>query len=272
MKKQYEDDTTLILESELYRTTTTILKGKDYVLLVDPNWLPNEINYIHSKIQNLGKQKLKKLVFTHSDFDHIIGYGKFNHFDTIASEEFVQNTKKEKILKEIINFDDSYYITRDYKISYPKIGTTICNDGESLKIGEDAYQFFLGKGHTADGLIIFNESKGILIVGDYLSNIEFPFIYHSLEAYRNTLNKIEALIAKKRVNLLVVGHGDFTSKASEMINRINDSRIYLNMLESYVKENKEFPIDTYLKNYNYTIGLKLCHEENVSFLKKSLLG
>jgi len=94
MKIQYEDKSLIIFESELFRTTSTIVKGKDYILVVDPNWLPREVDFIKKKADKIGRGKKKYLLFTHSDYDHIIGYGKFKNYKTIASQNFVKNKKK----------------------------------------------------------------------------------------------------------------------------------------------------------------------------------
>ena len=89
-----------IFESELYRTTSTLIIGKEYVLLIDPNWLKGEIEFIHQYLSDRKGKRKTYILFTHSDFDHIIGYGKFKTFNSIASKRFVENDKKvEKIEK-----------------------------------------------------------------------------------------------------------------------------------------------------------------------------
>ena len=134
------------------------------------------------------------LLFTHSDYDHIIGYGKFSHFRTIASEAFAHTTDREKALRQVTDWDDSNYVTRDYPLVYPPIDRPIAGQGIEFTLGEDTYAFYQAPGHNADGLITFNRSRGILVVGDYLSNIEFPYIYHSIDDYRTTLDMLEGLI------------------------------------------------------------------------------
>ncbi len=50
-----------------------------------------------------------------------------------------------------------------------------------MQISSDDYTFYQAIGHNKDGIITHNSMKGILITGEYLSNIEFPFIYESFE-------------------------------------------------------------------------------------------
>lgn len=58
MKIQYEDTELLIVERALFRTTTTVINGASHILLVDPNWLPIEIEFIASWINKVGPNKI----------------------------------------------------------------------------------------------------------------------------------------------------------------------------------------------------------------------
>ncbi|MEM6697670.1 MAG: MBL fold metallo-hydrolase, partial [Bacteroidota bacterium] len=168
------------------------------------------------------------LLFTHSDYDHIIAYKRFAPLaKVIASQAFVNHPNPEKELKTIREFDEEYYITRNYEISYPKVDIII-NGEEKRQLGEETYHFLPADGHNRDGILAFHEELGVLILGDYLSNLEFPFIYESLAAYRATLNRIEMLLQTGNVQLLITGHGDCTKDAKEMQKRLAQSNSYLN--------------------------------------------
>jgi hydroxyacylglutathione hydrolase len=270
MKIQYQNSELVIFESALFRTTTTLLFAADYVLLVDPNWLPIEIDFIDALIKKRAANKKKYLLFTHSDYDHIIGYGKFKDFETIASLNFVNNADSESILKQINDFDDENYIKRDYEICYPNIKTAIEHDAHTLKLGSDEYAFYQARGHNKDGLISFNKSKGVLIVGDYLSNIEFPYIYDSSKAYKKTLEKLETLINTETVNVLIPGHGDVCYDKSEMQQRINESFDYLQDLENSVKTGKGFDFEKLMSHYQFPVIMRKFHEANVALIKSEI--
>lgn len=270
MKIQYQNSELVIFESALFRTTTTLLFAADYVLLVDPNWLPIEIDFIDALIKKRAADKKKYLLFTHSDYDHIIGYGSFKDFETIASLNFVNNTDSEIILKQINDFDDENYIKRDYEICYPTITTAIENDGKELQLGSDDYVFYQARGHNKDGLISFNKSKGVLIVGDYLSNIEFPYIYDSSKAYKKTLEKLETLINTETVNVLIPGHGDVCYDKLEMQQRIKESFDYIQHLENSVKTGKGFDFEKLMKRYQFPGIMQKFHAANVAVLKSEL--
>ncbi len=267
MKIQYEDANLLIVESALYRTTSTVINAENYILLVDPNWLPLEIDFLDSWIKKVGTNKKKYLFFTHSDYDHIIGYGKFKDYKTIASKNFVNNQHPEKILDEIRKFDDEYYIKRSYPIEYPKIDIVIEKNEQHLNIGSDNYIFYQANGHNKDGVVAYNKSKQFLIAGDYLSNIEFPYIYESVSNYESTLKLLEQIINKDNIKILIPGHGDYTTERQEMLTRVDDSRTYISLLKGTLNGNP-FDVETLFRKYNFPQSMEGFHKDNINLLKK----
>jgi len=176
MKIQYRNDGITVFESALYRTTCTVISLAQSVLIVDPNWLPDEIDFIADYVQQHYSGYTQYLIFTHSDYDHIIGYGKFPKAKVIASEKLTSNPRKQEILKQIEDFDNEYYITRNYPLAYPAVNYSILTDVQTLTIENTQLIFYLAPGHVTDGLFILIPSKNCWIAGDYLSTIHFRSI------------------------------------------------------------------------------------------------
>ncbi len=268
MKTQLLEDRVRLYESALFRTVTTLLEGDDFLFLVDPNWLPQEVEYIAEEVRGLlGTRKLY-LLFTHSDYDHIIGYARFPEATVIASAAFVSNPDKAKIIQQILDFDDSYYLTRKYPIVYPEVTMSIGEEQQELALPGESVRFFQAPGHNADGLLTFFPQRGVLIVGDYLSNIEFPYVYHSVSAYRSTLGQLELLIRSGEVRLLITGHGDATSKQQEMLHRLAESREYLDALEASMRSGKDFDSERLFRRYGFPKVMAEFHAGNVKLMKK----
>ena len=270
MKIQYQSPELIVFESALFSTTTTLIIDELYILLVDPNWLPLEIDFIADWINTNAYKKEKYLLFTHSDYDHIIGYGKFIPYKTIASQQFVDNEKKNDILNQIISFDDENYIKRDYEIIWPKIDIVISQDPTSLEICQDDYVFYQARGHNSDGIITYNKSKNILIAGDYLCDIEFPYVYDSMREYVRTLGKFEEIIENEEVKMLIPGHGNISTTKEEMRKRIKKANQYLSDLEKSLKSGTEFDLEQLFTDYHFPIIMKKFHEANVALMKKEL--
>lgn len=260
----------LLLESALFRTVTTLIEGEGYLLLVDPNWLPQEVEHIAEEVELRAKGKKLFLLFTHSDYDHIIGYERFPSATTIASEAFTDNPDAEKILTQIRDFDDSYYLQRSYGISYPRIDLPVDGEGTALALGEDQYLLHPADGHNRDGILTFLPNRGILIVGDYLSNIEFPYVYHGIPEYRATLDRLERLIDSGVVRLLITGHGDAADNQEEMQRRLSDSRSYLDTLEASVKNQRPFDTASLFRRYGFPKVMGDFHAGNVRLMEEYL--
>ncbi|MEM8527694.1 MAG: MBL fold metallo-hydrolase [Bacteroidota bacterium] len=271
MKIQYQDQHTTVFESALYRTTCTLIERADHYLLVDPNWLPLEIEFIAQKVAQIDKSKQGFLLFTHSDYDHIIAYERFaKSMQVIASQNFINHPNPEKELTSIREFDEEYYINRTYNISYPKVDVAI--DGtETRQFGGDNYHFLPANGHNKDGILTFHKELGILILGDYLSNLEFPFIYESVAAYQATLYRVENLLNSSSVKLMITGHGDCTKDLATIKKRLEQSQNYLDLLKESTIEGLSFPEEELWKRYRPSTFLRKAHKENLALAKKELL-
>ena len=254
--RQFKSENLTVFQSVLYQTTSTVVKTKRAIILTDPNWLPHEIDEIKTYIQSIIEDRKLFIIYTHSDYDHIIAAGAFPSATTIASEAFVKRLDKEKVLEEIYQFDAQYYIERDYPIIYPIIDIVIKEDGQIVDLEGVACTFYLAPGHTADGLFTVVEPYGVLLAGDYLSDVEFPFI-EDCKSYKSTLEKAATIISEKRIQTLVPGHGQVTHDLIEIQKRLDDSMLYLNNLMMGIEQGEVLQ-----NQYPFYKGLKEMHELN----------
>lgn len=260
--RQFENEQLTVFQSVLYQTTSAVIKTEEALIVTDPNWLPNEIAEIKAYIESIIEDRKLYIIYTHSDYDHIIAAGAFPNATTIASEAFVKRINKEEVLEQIRQFDAQYYIERDYPIIYPQIDIVIKEDGQTLELQDITCSFYLSPGHTADGLFTVVEPYGIFLAGDYLSDVEFPFI-EDCEAYVETVHKAQTIISYKEVEVLVPGHGTTTNNRAEIQNRIDQSLLYLNNLSNGTCDESELQ-----KIYPFYQGLKEMHELNKKTVNK----
>lgn len=265
---QYESKHITIFQSELFKTTATVIHTDDCIIIVDPNWLPSEVSAIKEFVDNIKGTRPLYLIFTHSDWDHIIGYGAFPEAIVIASAAFNKRTDKTEILNEIHTFDDTFYLDRDYPIAYPEVDIIIKQDAQQLSIGNTHLTFYLANGHTNDGIYAIIEPLGIWIAGDYLSDVEFPFIYDSSEAYFATLAKTDTILKQHIIHLLVPGHGTYTRNTAEIIHRTTESTEYITALKKAIQSNTNS--DHLIAKYHYLSSLKDSHEANITLIKSEL--
>jgi hydroxyacylglutathione hydrolase len=257
----YQTENVTVFQSRMFQLNSAVVQTDDMVLIVDPGYFPDEIEEIRQFADTIKGDKPLYLFFTHSDYDHIVGYGAFPDAKTIASKAFVESPLREKQMEDAIKYDDEFYITRPYKIEYPVIDFVIDSEGK-VKDGETTIWFYPANGHNNDGLVAAIESVNLLIVGDYLSDIEFPFIYHSFHDYEQTLKVLGGIQLLMKNPTLVPGHGSVTDDGQEVRKRIIDSREYLELLE---KHSDDEAFEKYLsdKNYQYKTVLRRRHQDNI---------
>lgn len=265
---QYKNEHITVFQSQLFKTTSSVIHTKDCVIVVDPTWLPLEVKEIREYVEEIKQNKPVYLLFTHSDWDHIIGYGAFPEAIVIASAGFHENKEKEQILEQIHEFDHQYYLDRDYAITYPKVDMIIRDEGQKLEIGETSLTFYKADGHTDDGLFTIIEPLGIWVAGDYLSDVEFPYIYTSSEKYEETLLKCEGILERHKIRLLIPGHGQATDSIEEIHHRKAKSLNYINELRSAILANQES--QHLIEKYAYPKGMKAFHEGNMKVIKKEI--
>lgn len=267
---QFKNANITVFESALFRTTSTLIETADLLLLVDPNWLPSEIENIELAVRLKAGDKPFFLLFTHSDYDHIIGYRAFPTAQVIASQAFVDNQNKSKILQQINDWDDENYIQRPYPIEYPSVDFVVKADGQQLKIGDTALSFYLAPGHNIDGMFTIVEPLGVWIAGDYLSNIEFPYIYHSASAYEDTMSKVATILSNHAIKMLVTGHGDMAFEKSEILKRKEDALKYIENLRFALQNKAPFDFDKLMEAYHFPKIMRQFHDGNVALMKKEM--
>lgn len=263
MKTQYESSKIVVFESALYRTTSTVIVLNNSVIIVDPNWLPHEIDYIRTFVTSNYPAHKQYILFTHSDYDHIIGYGAFPDATTIASKAFHENPEKSTILQQITEFDNEFYISRPYKVTFPDINIVINEDYQTITIDQTDLIFYLADGHTNDGIFVCIPSLSVWIAGDYLSNIEIPIIEHNYSAYMNTIRKAATIYEKHTdISLLITGHGDLATNRDEIKKRIELDMQYLQNLRLPTDGDEDSDAFKIIKTYSDNPNLIKAHEMN----------
>lgn len=261
-----------IFQSALFQTNSAVVQGQDFVLVSDPTWLPQEVAEIAAFVQNIRAGRTLYLLLTHSDYDHIWGTGAFPDAVVVASRLFADNPDKEKSVRAARAWDSEYYVCRPYEIDYPQVNIALERDGEQLVLGGARLTFYGAPGHTPDGMLTVVEPDGILIAGDYLSDIEFPLIGQSSMAYESTLAKLDGVWERHTVSLLVPGHGQVTADLQEMRQRRQHALGYIHALRQYVQAGDQSAINAMLEECAFGRGMTAFHERNQARMRAEELA
>ncbi|SYX83216.1 Hydrolase glyoxylase [Paenibacillus alvei] len=263
MMIQFQKNNITVFQSALYMTTTGIIQTNEAIIMTDPNWLPTEIEEIKRYINKVKGDKQLYIIYTHSDFDHIIGSGAFPEAKVIASKQLDENPNKEGSIQKIKQFDQGYYLHRSYSPVYPTVDIVVSADGQKLELDSITMTFYLAPGHTNDGLFTVIEPYGLFCSGDYLSDVEFPFIFSNYEDYVNTINKAENILLNHQITTHIPGHGSTTQDQEEIQKRIDSSKYYLKQL---LHDNGE--LEKYVsREYPFFEGMKSIHADNKEMVK-----
>lgn len=255
---QYDKENLRVFQSALYKTTSAVIELDEAIILTDPNWLPHEVDEIKGYVNQIRNERELYIIYTHNDFDHIIGSGAFPKAIVIASQAFNDHKQKDEAINKVHAFDQRYYIQRNYKPEYPLVDYVVSKDGQKLILGKSTLTFYLAPGHTNDGLFTVIEPAGIFLSGDYLSDVEFPFISDSYFEYLKTMGKAKDIFSQHAISVHVPGHGHTTEDKTEMENRLIFAQSYLDELVVMNEKRQEIWKDRYI----FFDGMKDIHLEN----------
>src|SRR5581483_3041168 len=178
-------------EGFLWQTTSLLVLAEGESLVVDPAISEDEVAAIGRRALELGAP-VRHVLVTHGDWDHVCGVGAFPDA-TVASGGAERSTRRAA---------EHYGFVLP---GAPRVDRTFAR-GSSLALGPFVVETFPLLGHTADGSGFRLRELGLLIVGDHLSAVEFPFAT-SPAAYRMTLAGLIELLRDDPPEWVIPGHG-----------------------------------------------------------------
>jgi glyoxylase-like metal-dependent hydrolase (beta-lactamase superfamily II) len=195
--------------SGIWQMTSTVVRCGSSCMVVDPGYFPRELAELAALIPR--KAKVEAVVFTHSHWDHVVGHGIFPGVPLYTSSVLARSIREggdlaAKALNKARGFDSQWYVERSWGYDWPAEVRGI-DDGGWFNIGDIDIEGFLVPGHAPDCMAI--RLDNYLMVGDYLSPCEIPFV-DDLAAYRRTLQRLMTILAVG-IEHVIPGHGPLLS-------------------------------------------------------------
>ncbi len=220
----------LVLTSRIWSTTATVLRAGSEAMLVDAPYLPDELELLPGVVAQAGFEP-DALLATHGDFDHLLGRLAFpGHSLGVAESTMVRiRARPGEAQRELRESDGDLYVERPSPLALGQL-QSLPVPGR-LELGNEEVELHPGEGHTDDGMSVFAPWLGVLVCGDYLSDVEIPIIspHGSLQDYRGTLERLGALV--ERAEVVVPGHGSPHGR-DRALEILEEDLVYLDALEA----------------------------------------
>lgn len=193
----------LVMTSALWQTNAVALRAGDEAMLIDSPYFPDELEMLPEVLRQSGFEPVG-LLATHGDWDHLLGRFAYPEASLGVAESTATRIREEPgfAQKKLRDADNQYYVKRARPLSLGSY-QALPVPGK-LELGGQEIELYPAEGHTGDGMILFARWCGVLIPGDYLSDVELP-TWTSKELYRKTLDRLRELVADSTV--VVPGHG-----------------------------------------------------------------
>ena len=196
----------IVVTSLLWQTTATALRSGEETMLIDSPYFPEELDLLPAVLAQSGFEPTA-LLATHGDFDHLLAPFAFPGMSLGLAESTMARIREKpgETQRDLRGEDSDTYVTRPGPLGLGK-AQSLPVPGK-LGLGEEELELHPTAGHVEDGMAILAPWMGVLCVGDYVSDVEIPWMHESgdLESYRGTLSRLAGLV--ERADVVVPGHG-----------------------------------------------------------------
>jgi glyoxylase-like metal-dependent hydrolase (beta-lactamase superfamily II) len=196
----------VVVTSQVWQTSCTLVRGESEAFVIDSPVLPAELEALPSLAEQAGFD-VAGLLATHADWDHLLGRLAFPDAAVGVAETTAARLAAEPgaAQRELRAFDEQHYLERERPLSLGQV-QALPVPGRCA-IGERELELHPADGHTADGMAVAVPWSKCLVVGDYISPVEIPMVSAggALNAYLATLARLRPLV--EAADTVVPGHG-----------------------------------------------------------------
>ncbi|WP_259336092.1 MBL fold metallo-hydrolase [Clavibacter californiensis] len=184
-------------------TTSTIVTGGSDALVIDPAWLPDELDALGRTLEARGLRVTGGFA-THAHHDHLLWHPRLGSAPRWASPETARlaGTERAGLVEQL----GAGFPTELVELMGRVQGVEGELPAESTPLGSTV-RLIVHDGHAPGHTAVWLPEQRVLIAGDMLSDIEIPLPFwpDDLPAYVRALDLLAPIAAEARV--VVPGHG-----------------------------------------------------------------
>jgi glyoxylase-like metal-dependent hydrolase (beta-lactamase superfamily II) len=219
----------IVVTSRIWQTNATALRAGGETLLIDSPYFPDELEALPALLRQAGFEP-NALFATHADYDHVLARFAFPELTLGVGDPTMERIRTEPgaVQRELRDEDARNYVARPAPLALGNLQSLPVPG--YVELGEHELELHPADGHTSDGTAVLAEFAGLLVCGDYISNLEIPWLSPGggLNDYRATLARLAPLV--ERAETVVPGHGGPHTRETAL--RIIDEDLdYLDALE-----------------------------------------
>ena len=197
----------LLATSAIWQTNCVVVRSDEETFVIDSPVLPEELEVMPALLEQSRFPPPSGLLLTHADWDHMLGRLAFPDATLGCATTTAERMRSApgETQRELRCFDEEHYIQRAKPLA---LGSVQALDVPgSCEIGSHELALHPGEGHTADGMVVWIDWAGVLVAGDYLSEVEIPILGEggSIDVYQETLERLRPLLSA--ATHVVPGHG-----------------------------------------------------------------
>ena len=195
-------------QTALWQTNSVLAVRDGAALVCDPTFTPSEIESIRGEAKRRASGSVHLLV-THSDFDHTCGIGLFPAAVVVAGPETAEEIRSGRAAAELRSYGPEWDVEWPAELRVD----LVVEPGRELTLGPFRVEALDTRGHQSDGLGYVLLDHGVLLPGDYLSAVTYPFVLSSLSGARATLERLLEALERHQLRWVVPGHGPVLTPA-----------------------------------------------------------
>jgi glyoxylase-like metal-dependent hydrolase (beta-lactamase superfamily II) len=224
----------LVLTSRLWQTNAIAVRAGGESMLVDSPYFPDELEMLPGVLTEAGFRP-DALLATHADYDHLLARLAFPELPLGVGETTMERIRAQpgEAQRDLREEDARNYVRRDRPLGLGGVRSLPVPGKLELGNGGEELELHPAEGHAPDGTAVFMPSAAVLVCGDYLSDVEIPWITGSAAEYRRTLERLAPLV--ERAESVVPGHGAAQTREGAL-GLLEADVVYLDALEAGLDE------------------------------------